>query len=52
MLTVRKGTRWPRARELYRPAGARFVLVAGVGHDPRRLQERSTRFFAAHLARP
>ena len=45
--------RWSRAESLYRAAGAdaRFVLVAGVGHDRRRLQDRSTRFIEDVLRR-
>jgi dienelactone hydrolase len=44
--------RWPRAEALYRRAGAhaRFVLVAGVGHDRKSLQARSTAFFAQVLS--
>jgi pimeloyl-ACP methyl ester carboxylesterase len=44
--------RWRPAEALYRAAGAdaRFLLVDGVGHDRRALQEHTTRFFAAVLA--
>lgn len=43
--------RWDDAEALYRAAGAdaRFLRVAGVGHDRRALQEHTTRFFAQLL---
>ncbi|MBK7703846.1 MAG: hypothetical protein IPI34_13640 [bacterium] len=39
--------RWDDSERLYREAGAdtRFLLVAGVGHDRRALQQHSTEFF-------
>lgn len=39
--------RWDDAERLYREAGAdaRFLLVPGVGHDRRALQEHTTAFF-------
>ncbi|HWS78969.1 MAG TPA: hypothetical protein VN205_11420 [Thermomonas sp.] len=44
--------RWPQAEALYARAGAnaRFELVAGVGHDRKALQARSTAFFRRVLA--
>lgn len=46
-------SRWRQAETLYRAAGAnaRFVLVEGVGHDRKKLQEHTTRFFAGLLGR-
>ncbi|MEM7480806.1 MAG: hypothetical protein AAF481_06505 [Acidobacteriota bacterium] len=43
--------RWDDAEKVYRQAGAqaRFLLVDGVDHDRRALQEHSTRFFAEIL---
>jgi len=45
--------RWPRAEQLYRASGvdARFMLIDGIGHDRRMLQEHSTRFFREILKR-
>ncbi|MGH7563034.1 MAG: alpha/beta hydrolase family protein [Gemmatimonadota bacterium] len=44
-------SRWDDARALYRAAGAdaRFVLVDGIGHERRKLQRHTTRFFASLL---
>ncbi|RZA21950.1 MAG: hypothetical protein EOP93_01600 [Lysobacteraceae bacterium] len=46
--------RWKQAEALYAQAGAnaRFELVAGVRHDRKALQERSTAFFRQVLATP
>ncbi|MFN0113029.1 MAG: alpha/beta hydrolase family protein [Blastocatellia bacterium] len=46
-------SRWRQAEMLYQAAGAdaRFVLVEGVGHDRKKLQEHTTRFFASLLGR-
>jgi pimeloyl-ACP methyl ester carboxylesterase len=46
-------SRWPNAEALYQAGGAnaRFVLVEGVGHDRRQLQEYSTEFFREILDR-
>ena len=43
--------RWDDAERLYRQAGAdaRFLLVPGVGHDRRALQQHTTEFFRAVL---
>lgn len=40
--------RWGVAEQIYREAGAqaRFLRVAGIGHERKRLQEHTTRFFA------
>lgn len=45
-------SRWEISQTLYRHAGAnvRFLLVEGVGHDRRALQDSSTAFFARLLA--
>lgn len=45
--------RWPHAERLYRATGAdvRFLLVAGVGHDRRALQQHTTAFFRELLGR-
>lgn len=44
-------SRWPRAQELYETVGSRaqFLMVEGVGHDRRALQQHSTIFFAEVL---
>ncbi|MBL9141994.1 MAG: hypothetical protein JNK53_09030 [Phycisphaerae bacterium] len=44
--------RWDAAKAIYRAAraNAMFLLVPGVGHDRRALQEHSTRFFLDVLA--
>lgn len=45
--------RWKHAEEIYRRAGAeaKFLLVEGVGHDRKKLQTHTTRFFKEILAR-
>lgn len=45
--------RWNAAKQVYQAAGANatFLLVPDVGHDRKKLQEHSTRFFAEVLAR-
>lgn len=45
-------SRWGLAESVYRAAGAnaRFILEEGVGHDRRRLQHHTTRFFLEVLA--
>lgn len=42
--------RWQGAQQAYAGTAARFLLVPGVGHDRRELQEHTTRFFAGVLA--
>ncbi len=44
--------RWPAAEQLYANAGAdaEFLLVPGVGHNRKQLQEHSTEFFRQVLA--
>jgi pimeloyl-ACP methyl ester carboxylesterase len=46
-------SRWEDAEAVYRAAGAdaRFLLVEGVGHDRKALQDHSTRFFGELLGR-
>ncbi len=46
--------RWGEAERLHREAGtgARFVRVAGVGHERKRLQRHTTDFFQEALAQP
>lgn len=45
-------SRWNSAKLVHETAGAnaRFLLVPGVGHDRRKLQEHTTKFFADVLA--
>jgi pimeloyl-ACP methyl ester carboxylesterase len=45
--------RWPHVERLYHAAGAdvKFLLVPGVGHDRRALQQHTTEFFRELLGR-
>jgi hypothetical protein len=45
-------SRWDGARQLYRAAGAdaRFMLVDGIGHERKKLQSHTNRFFAEVLS--